>query len=136
MALFPTALGLYGGVLWSGELQGFIAHEMVPAATGAAAWGQPPAAGSRHRKGGPPYARGLVGRRELVGRRPVVGGRMGGRQPPGSAREQAPRGLLATSCCAPFCFLRLGGREAGSHPGAFWNLEPPRKQRGREVLRL
>jgi hypothetical protein len=31
MALFPTALGLYGGVLlWSGELQGFIIHEMVP----------------------------------------------------------------------------------------------------------
>jgi hypothetical protein len=27
MALFTTALGLYGGVLlWSGELQGFIAH--------------------------------------------------------------------------------------------------------------
>jgi hypothetical protein len=33
MALFTTALGLYGGVLWSGELQlqGFIAHETVPA---------------------------------------------------------------------------------------------------------
>jgi hypothetical protein len=30
MALFTTALGLYGGVLWSGELQGFIAHETVP----------------------------------------------------------------------------------------------------------
>ena len=30
MALFTTALGLYGGVLWSGELQGFITHEMVP----------------------------------------------------------------------------------------------------------
>jgi hypothetical protein len=30
MALFTTALGLYGGVLWSGELQGFIIHEMVP----------------------------------------------------------------------------------------------------------
>jgi hypothetical protein len=30
MALFTTALGLYGGVLWSGELQGFIVHEMVP----------------------------------------------------------------------------------------------------------
>jgi hypothetical protein len=28
MAPFSTALGLYGGVLWwSGELQGFIAHE-------------------------------------------------------------------------------------------------------------
>jgi hypothetical protein len=26
MALFTTALGLYGGVLWSGELQGFIIH--------------------------------------------------------------------------------------------------------------
>jgi hypothetical protein len=25
MALFTTALDLYGGVLWSGELQGFIA---------------------------------------------------------------------------------------------------------------
>jgi hypothetical protein len=24
MALFTTALGLYGGVLWDGELQGFI----------------------------------------------------------------------------------------------------------------
>jgi hypothetical protein len=30
MALFTTALGLYGGVLWSGELQGFIIHETVP----------------------------------------------------------------------------------------------------------
>jgi hypothetical protein len=33
MALFTTALGLYGGVLWSGELQGFIIHEMVPSHT-------------------------------------------------------------------------------------------------------
>jgi hypothetical protein len=31
MALFPTALGLHGGVLWGGELQGFIIHEMMPA---------------------------------------------------------------------------------------------------------
>jgi hypothetical protein len=31
MALFTTALGLYGGVLWTGELQGFIIHEMMPA---------------------------------------------------------------------------------------------------------
>jgi hypothetical protein len=30
MEIFTTALGLYGGVLWSGELQGFIVHEMVP----------------------------------------------------------------------------------------------------------
>ena len=30
MALFTTTLDLYGGVLWSGELQGFIIHEMVP----------------------------------------------------------------------------------------------------------
>jgi hypothetical protein len=30
MALFTTALGLYGGVLWSGELQGFVIHEMMP----------------------------------------------------------------------------------------------------------
>ena len=30
MALFTTALGLYGGVLWSGELQGFIIHQMMP----------------------------------------------------------------------------------------------------------
>jgi hypothetical protein len=29
MALFTTTLGLYGGVLWSGELQGFIIHEAV-----------------------------------------------------------------------------------------------------------
>jgi hypothetical protein len=27
MALLTTALDLYGGVLWSGELQGFIIHE-------------------------------------------------------------------------------------------------------------
>jgi hypothetical protein len=32
MALFTTALGLYGGVLWSGEFQGFIIHELVPTA--------------------------------------------------------------------------------------------------------
>jgi hypothetical protein len=31
VALFTTALALYGGVLWSGELQGPIAHEMMPA---------------------------------------------------------------------------------------------------------
>jgi hypothetical protein len=30
MALFTTALDLHGGVLWSGELQGFIAHDMMP----------------------------------------------------------------------------------------------------------
>jgi hypothetical protein len=30
MSLFTTALGLYGGGLWSGELQGFILHEMMP----------------------------------------------------------------------------------------------------------
>jgi hypothetical protein len=35
MALFTTALGLYGGVLWSGELQGFILHEMMPAVNSA-----------------------------------------------------------------------------------------------------
>jgi hypothetical protein len=30
MALSTTTLDLYGGVLWSGELQGFIVHEMMP----------------------------------------------------------------------------------------------------------
>jgi hypothetical protein len=30
MALFTKTLGLYGGVLWCGELQGFIVHEMIP----------------------------------------------------------------------------------------------------------
>jgi hypothetical protein len=30
MVVFTTALGLYGGVLWSGELQAFILHEMAP----------------------------------------------------------------------------------------------------------
>jgi hypothetical protein len=30
MPPFTTALGPYGGVLWSGELQGFILHEMAP----------------------------------------------------------------------------------------------------------
>ena len=30
MALFTTTLDLYGGVLWSGELQGFIIHQMMP----------------------------------------------------------------------------------------------------------
>jgi hypothetical protein len=30
MALFTTTLGLYGGVLWSGEVQGFIVDEMMP----------------------------------------------------------------------------------------------------------
>jgi hypothetical protein len=32
VVLFTTALGLYGGVLWSGEFQGFIIHELVPTA--------------------------------------------------------------------------------------------------------
>jgi hypothetical protein len=45
MALFTTALDLYGGVLWSGELQGFIIHERVPtaAAVAVAAGAQRPA---------------------------------------------------------------------------------------------
>ena len=30
VVLFTTALGLYGGVLWSGELQGPILHETIP----------------------------------------------------------------------------------------------------------
>jgi hypothetical protein len=30
MALFTTTLDLYGGVLWGGELQGFIIHERIP----------------------------------------------------------------------------------------------------------
>jgi hypothetical protein len=30
MELFTTTLDLYGGVLWSGELQGFIIHERIP----------------------------------------------------------------------------------------------------------
>jgi hypothetical protein len=34
MALFTTALGLYGGVLWSGELQGPIIRGMGPALAG------------------------------------------------------------------------------------------------------
>jgi hypothetical protein len=38
MALFTTALGLYGGVLWSGELQGLIIHEMVHTDALAAYW--------------------------------------------------------------------------------------------------
>jgi hypothetical protein len=40
MALFTTALGLYGGVLWSGELQGFIVHEMMPTAAAGPRRGQ------------------------------------------------------------------------------------------------
>jgi hypothetical protein len=30
MVIFTTTLDLYGGVLWSGEFQGFIIHESVP----------------------------------------------------------------------------------------------------------
>jgi hypothetical protein len=30
MPVFTTALGPYGSVLWSGEPQGSIAHEVVP----------------------------------------------------------------------------------------------------------
>jgi hypothetical protein len=39
MALFTTALDLYGGVLWSGggELQGFITHQMMPIYVGGCA---------------------------------------------------------------------------------------------------
>jgi hypothetical protein len=41
VVLFTTALGLYGGVLWlwSGELQGFIIHEMGPSLGSAGCWG-------------------------------------------------------------------------------------------------
>jgi hypothetical protein len=35
MTLFTTTLGLYGGVLCSGELQGFITHETMPTNTNA-----------------------------------------------------------------------------------------------------
>jgi hypothetical protein len=34
MELFTTTLDLYGGVLWSGELQGFIIQQMMPSHTG------------------------------------------------------------------------------------------------------
>jgi hypothetical protein len=34
MTLFTTTLDLYGGVLCSGELQGFIIHETMPISTG------------------------------------------------------------------------------------------------------
>jgi hypothetical protein len=34
MELFTTTLDLYGGVLWSGELQGFIIRERVPTSSG------------------------------------------------------------------------------------------------------
>jgi hypothetical protein len=62
MALFTTALGLYGGVLWSGELQGFIVHEMMPgmgrASTstsiwhgGGACWGRMGPAWGRYGRG-------------------------------------------------------------------------------------
>jgi hypothetical protein len=33
MELFTTALDLYGGVLWSGELQGFIIQQMMPSSS-------------------------------------------------------------------------------------------------------
>ena len=36
MALFTTTLDLYGGVLWSGELQGFIIHQTMPNASASA----------------------------------------------------------------------------------------------------
>jgi hypothetical protein len=44
MALFTTTLGLYDGVLWSGELQGFIIHEMMPTGGPAPLGCWPPAA--------------------------------------------------------------------------------------------
>jgi hypothetical protein len=44
MTLFTTALGLYGGVLWSGELQGFIIHEAVPTTGHIQAQNQSPSA--------------------------------------------------------------------------------------------
>jgi hypothetical protein len=30
VVLFTTALDLHGGVLWSGEFQGLVIHELVP----------------------------------------------------------------------------------------------------------
>jgi hypothetical protein len=33
VVLFTTALGLYGGVLWSGVFQGLIIHELMPTVT-------------------------------------------------------------------------------------------------------
>jgi hypothetical protein len=55
MALFTTALGLYGGVLWSGELQGPILHEMGPSSASASSsapiMGAPAAAAAPGRAG-------------------------------------------------------------------------------------
>jgi hypothetical protein len=50
MALFTTALGLYGGVLWSGELQGFITHEMVPSGGRGRSGRRGPWAGAQQRQ--------------------------------------------------------------------------------------
>jgi hypothetical protein len=66
MALFTTALNLHGGVLWSGELQGFIIPERVPtegqnAGTGPCATRAPPRLGDMAlevAKMGSPYTRG------------------------------------------------------------------------------
>jgi hypothetical protein len=48
VVLFTTALGLYGGVLWSGERQGFVIHEAVPADGRPMADGRWAACGIRH----------------------------------------------------------------------------------------
>jgi hypothetical protein len=42
MVLFTTTLGLYGGVVWSGEFQGFIVHELVPSTAQSRAAKSPP----------------------------------------------------------------------------------------------
>jgi hypothetical protein len=52
MALFTTALNLYGGVLWSGELQGFIAHERVPSTGHVGRRPKPKGEQRRHERGG------------------------------------------------------------------------------------
>jgi hypothetical protein len=55
MTLFTTALGLYGGVLWSGKLQGFIVRETMPRSSPEAeAGGQRVGGGGRGRARSPP----------------------------------------------------------------------------------
>jgi hypothetical protein len=89
VVLFTTALGLYGGVLWSGELQGPIIHEAVPTRSPCR---------RRTRPQAPPPAAGLVG---PTRGRDAVAGRDARLCPsePAAAMARAPTPTLSRSRC-------------------------------------
>jgi hypothetical protein len=123
MALFTTALGLYSGVLWSGERQASILHEvMIPTYTGPAA-----ALSKSNQRLGMPFGVHL----DRSGR---VYGKFGEfflppryLRPPGAppwlalSAKLTSRGPLASGCAGQpsFCHIQASKRHSGG-PSSRW----------------